>query len=84
MYFITVKEDGKFDWENTWNKDIRPIIDDIINNTVKNKNESFTTCFWTSMMNMADDFGDSAKSLAISLLTDDDFELIDVKVEKDS
>lgn len=48
-----------------------------------NGNGKFTTEFFTSMMNNGDDFGEQAKSFLINIMTSEDFEIYDFKVDKD-
>ena len=43
----------------------------------------FTTEFFTSMMNSGDSFGEQAKSFLINIMTSDDFEIYNFKVDKD-
>ena len=46
-------------------------------------NGKFTTEFITYMMNSGDSFGEVAKSFLINIMTSDDFEIYDFKVDKD-
>ena len=75
----------EFDWENAWNKEVQAKVEKAIEATELNENGTFTTTFWTSMVNSAEDFGETAKSLVMGLVADEDdrFEIIDKKVEKD-
>jgi len=43
----------------------------------------FTTEFFTTMMNSGDNFGEQAKSFLINIMTSDDFEIYNFKVDKD-
>lgn len=76
---------GSIDWENTWNKDRNDVVRDAMDKTDQNMDGSFTTTFWTSMVNSGDDFGETAKSMLICLMTNEDnlFEIIDTKTEGD-
>ncbi len=80
-----VKEDGTIDWENTWNADRNEIMKDAIEKTEKNTDGSFATTFWTSMVNNGDDFGETAKSMLICIVADeeDTFEIVDTKTVSD-
>ena len=51
--------------------------------TKENGNGKFTTEFFTSMMNSGDSFGEQARSFLINIMTSDDFEIYDFKVDKD-
>jgi hypothetical protein len=75
----------EFDWEGTWNKEVQPKVEDAMAKTVQNTDGTFTTAFWTSMMNSAEDFGETAKSMVMSIVADEEdmFEMIDVKTESD-
>jgi hypothetical protein len=55
-------------------------ITNIIERTKQNKDGSFVTTFGTSMLNDFDDFGEGAKSMALALICNDDFEIIDKKI----
>jgi len=43
----------------------------------------FVTEFFTGMMNVGDDFGEEAKSFLINIMTSDDFEIYDYRVDRD-
>lgn len=72
-------------WEDFWNHEVKPKVEEIINATVKNVDGSFTTTFWTSMVNSPEDFGEAAKSLVMGIIANEngDFEIIDNKVQMD-
>jgi hypothetical protein len=74
----------EIDWEGTWNADIKPKVEDAMNKTVQNDDGSFTTTFSTSMVNSAEDFGETAKSMVIGLVTNKTFDIIDTQVENDN
>ena len=80
---LLANTEGEIDWEGTWNQDARSKVEDAMNKTVQNDDGSFTTTFWTSMVNSAEDFGETAKSMAIGLMADGMFEVIDTKQESD-
>jgi len=73
------------DWDGTWNKEIKSKVEKAINATVQNADGSFTSTFWSGMVNSPEDFGDVAKSLVMGILAskEDDFEIIDAKTEMD-
>lgn len=75
----------EMDWENTWNKEAKDKVEKIIKDTVDNRDGTFTSIFWTSMVNNAEDFGEAAKSLVMGVVVDSDdrFEIIDTKTEMD-
>ena len=73
----------EIDWEGTWNKEVQPKVEEVFKNTVKNYDGSFTSTFWTSMANSAEDYGEAAKSLVIGLVANNDFEIVDAKTESD-
>ena len=85
MFGVYFKEDNEneIDWDKTWNaKEMRGTVEDLIKSTERNEDGTFTTVFNTTMMNSAEDFGESAKSLAIGLIaSDNQFQIIDAKVE---
>lgn len=58
---------------------------DLVEKTVQNADGSFTTTFWSIMVNDAGDFGDSAKSFCFYLFADvdDQFQIIDKKIDMD-
>jgi len=51
--------------------------------TKENGDGRFTTEFFTSMMNSGDSFGEQAKSFLINIMTSDDFQIYNFKVDKD-
>jgi hypothetical protein len=59
------------------------IINAIQSKTKKNSDGTFTSEFYTTMLNSYDDFGEAAKSLVIAVVADDKTEIIDVKVDKE-
>ena len=74
----------EIDWEGTWNKETKPKVEEVIKNTVQNEDGSFTTTFWSVMVNSPEDFGEAAKSLVIGIIASyGDFEIIDSKTEND-
>lgn len=87
VFGVYFKEDtDEFDWENTWNKDVKPKVEKAVDATVQNSDGSFTSTFWTSMVNSAEDFGETAKSMVMGIVAGNEnmFEIIDVKTESDS
>lgn len=77
-------EDDKFNWEKSeweasgWKDKIETLIEE----TRRNDDGTFTSSFFTSMMNSPEDFGEAAKSLVMGLVTNyDEFQIIDTKVE---
>jgi hypothetical protein len=85
VFGISSFENGELDWTHSWEQEIKPTVDKVINRTVQNDDGTFTTTFWTSMVNSAEDFGEEAKSfvMRISVDTDDQFAIIDKKSESD-
>lgn len=51
--------------------------------TKDNGSGKFTTTFFTGMMRSGDSFGEVAKSFLINIMTSDDFEIYDFKVDGD-
>jgi len=87
VFGVDMKENGEeFDWENAWNKESQSKVEEAARATVENADGSFTSSFWTSMMNTPDDFGDAAKSLVMGIVANEDggFQLIDARVEGDN
>lgn len=81
---LQIKEDGEMDWENSWRREDKPKIEEMIEKTVINADGSFTSTFWTDMYNDAEDFGGAATSLIMNLAVDsDNFQIVDSKVEMD-
>ena len=86
IFGVYFKEDtDEFDWENTWNKEAKPKVEKAIDATVQNSDGSFTSTFWTSMVNSPEDFGETAKSMVIGIVASNEnmFEIIDAKTESD-
>lgn len=86
VFEVWLKEGtDEFDWENTWNKEVNPKVEEAIKATVQNADGSFTTAFWTGMVNSAEDFGETAKSMVMGIIAnqDDILEMIDAKIEMD-
>ncbi len=86
IFGVYFKEDtDEFDWENTWNKEVKPKVEKAIDATVQNSDGSFTSTFWTSMVNSPEDFGETAKSMVIGIVASNEnmFEIIDAKTESD-
>lgn len=83
-FHVFFKDDtDEIDWEGTWNKEVKPKVEEVIKATSQNTDGSFTTVFWSSMVNSPEDFGEAAKSLVMGVVANGDFEIIDVKVEDD-
>jgi len=76
----------KIDWDNTWNKEAKCKVEEILKNTEMNNDGTFTSTFFTDMMNSTEDFGAAAKSLVMGIVANEDneFEIIDAKVEGDN
>jgi hypothetical protein len=85
VFGISSLENGELDWSFSLDREIKPTIDKIIEKTVQNSDGTFTTTFWTSMVNSEEDFGDEAKSFVMRIFvdSDDNFAIIDKKVEAD-
>jgi len=67
-----------------WDKDhYEDIIISIEKRTKKNNNGTFTSEFFTSMLNSYSDFGDAAQALLLYVMACDDSEVIDIKVDRD-
>lgn len=73
------------DWENTWNPEVKNKVEKAIEATVQNDDGTFVSTFWTSMINSAEDFGETAKSLVMGIVANEDnnMEIIDNKIEMD-
>jgi len=86
LYGITSYDRGnnKVNWNDKWDKDVQPKFEQTEKMTQDNKDGTYTTVFFTSMMNSADDFGDTAKSMVLNLMTNEDFTIIDTKVNSDN
>jgi len=84
IFNASFKQDSdEISWFDTWNKEMKPVVEEIIRATMKNNDGSFTTSFWTSMVNSPEDFGEAAKSLVMGIVASEDYELIDSKIEMD-
>lgn len=84
VFEVSFNEEDKIDWENTWNKEAKDKVDEVIKYTVMNNNGTFTSAFHTSMVNSAEDFGEAAKSLVMGIVVGSEkFEIIDSKIEMD-
>lgn len=82
----TVKEAlSKLFFDSYPQEEYKEKIKEIIKQTKTNKDGSFTTTFYTSMMNSADDFGKIASSFIMHLFVDaeDEFIIIDKKIDND-
>jgi len=80
-YFDKVTE--MVDWTQAWNKEAEEKYNNVVEYTENNNDGSYTTTFFTAMMNSADDFGDSARSMLIGLVTNGEFQIVDTCVNKD-
>ena len=78
-----IYNDDKNEWEakNEWDEKDKKKFEEIEEITTKNVDGSLTTSFYTHMKNSMDDFGDTAKSMVIALVGNDDFEIVNTKVE---
>ena len=56
---------------------------DLASFTKENGNGKFTTEFYTTMLNCGEDFGEIAKSFLIWVVTSENFEMLDYKVDRD-
>jgi len=85
VFFKEGTDGEEIDWKGTWNKEVQPKVEDAINATVQNSDGSFTTTFWSDMVNSTEDFGETAKSLVMGIVAneDEDFKIIDTKIEMD-
>jgi hypothetical protein len=77
------EETDEINWEDTWNKEAKGRVEEIIKQTVTNKDGTFISSFHTYMFNNSEDFGEAAKSLVMGLVVGNVFEIIDTKVEED-
>jgi len=66
-----------------WDKDHEDIISRIEKRTKKNEDGTFTSEFFTSMLNSYSDFGEAAQSLLLYVMACDQSEVIDVKVDRE-
>lgn len=71
------------DWTQAWNKEAEEKYNNVVEYTENNNDGSYTTTFFTAMMNSADDFGESARSMLIGLVTNGEFQIVDTCVNKD-
>ncbi len=73
-------DEYKFD---KWDECHKDIIESIERWTKRNEDGTFTSEFFTSMLNSYSDFGDAAQSLLLYVMACDQSEVIDVKVDRD-
>ena len=85
LYSISSYCSGKDDYrfEKNWTSNYKETVERIEKYTVCNDDGTFTTDFFTSMMNSYDDFGETAKSLSLALLACDMTDIIDTKLDSD-
>lgn len=78
-------EKGDFNWdENEWSKKaFKEKFETIIENTKQVESGSFVTSAWTSMLNSYDDLGEVIQSLVFALVANENFEIIDSKLDCD-
>lgn len=86
LYGVTSYDEksDKVKWGDNWDKEIQPKFDQTEKNTRDNGDGTYTTHFWTSMMNTADDFGEVAKSMVFNLMVNGEFTIIDTKIDSDN
>ena len=72
-------------WDSDKQKEIEDtdFMDTIVDKTNRNEDGTYTTEFFTGMMNSASDFGTTAQLFVMSLLCEDEFEMIDYKVDSE-
>ena len=79
--------EGRIDWDkvSTYDQWTKDIVEAIIEDTDVNTDGTFSTSFFTGMLNTAEDFGETAKSLVFALTVhDNEFEMIDTFVDSDN
>lgn len=84
LFESNIYDEEKNEWvaEKEWRKGEKEKFEEIEKITRENADGSFTTIFWTPMRNDMDDFGDTAKSMALALIgSKNSFEIIDTSVE---
>jgi hypothetical protein len=73
-------EQDEYNFER-WDTEYKPRLECMEKQTQKNANGTFTSTFFTSMLNNCDDFGTDASSLLLAIAVSDRAELIDTKVD---
>jgi len=68
-------------WDE-YNEGFKDLFENAVKNTKQNADGSFTTEAFTGMLNDYDDFGEYVKSLVFAVVADEEFEIIDAKVER--
>jgi hypothetical protein len=78
-------ETKDWSWDDSYFIDgYKKTFEEIMEKTEQNHDGSFTTKFWTSMMNSPSDFGTAATELVMALIVNKDVgEMIDAKAEHD-
>lgn len=76
-------ETDEVNWQDNWDKECQPKFEKTKEQTKDNGDGTYTTHFCTSMMNTADDFGEVAKSFVFNMMLNDNFHIIDTKLESD-
>jgi len=81
---LSIVDGGDFVWENISDgEQYKNSIEKIKRFTTQNDDGTFTTIFETSMLNTHEDFGEAAQSFVLGLVVDDEFQIIDTKVDRD-
>ena len=82
---VEMMQDGQFVWENIYEdcQEHKDVVEYIKKESFRNIDGTFTTSFFTPMMNSHEDFGEAAQSFVLGLVTNDDFQIIDSKVNRD-
>ena len=83
--YVWNDETKDWSWDNDfYTEEYKKTFEEIMEKTEQNRDGSFTTKFWTSMMNSPSDFGTAATELVMALTVNKDVgEMIDARTEKD-
>jgi len=76
------KDSDEYNFDK-WDECHKDIIESIERWTKRNEDGTFTSEFFTSMLNSYDDFGEAAQALLLYVMACDESEVIDVKVDRD-
>lgn len=84
--YVYDQDTKDWNWDRQFRVDeYKAMFEEIDGRTVQNADQSFTTSFWTSMMNSPEDFGHAAMSLVMALTIRKGMaEIIDTKVGDDN
>jgi len=81
--YCDIRTNGEIEISDCQGKEYKKMVERIIEDTERNFDGSFTTTFFTAMLNHFEDFGEGAKSMALALVCNPNFGIIDKDIDNE-